>query len=270
MTKTLLGLFFMALCVINDSKAFEISKADTLGVAQRVFKNECDVEIGCLLEWNPGEEFLSLGLEHFTWYPANSPNNANEAFNSYLQYAKEAGEHLPDWLNKTPFPACPWSNREQFLNSKGSQEYKDMLDFMTRTKDCQTNYLIENSKRSLDKIIAVAPEDQRLRITKILSQLTNDPQGLYAVIDYINFKGPGIGQADDFEGEGWGLLQVLQGMHDTSTSKEALEEFVRSAKTILMHRVFNASNNKHEDRWLQGWLRRIDTYLAIQTLDLSK
>ena len=100
MTKVIaLLVFLMTLCAIDDSRAFEISKADTLLIAQRVFKNECADEKDCLIEWNKGEDFLSLGIEHFTWYPSNSPNNANEAYNSYLQYAKKSGEHLPDcWI----------------------------------------------------------------------------------------------------------------------------------------------------------------------------
>ena len=28
----------------------------------------------CLIEWGAGEDFLSLGLEHFIWYPRNSSN----------------------------------------------------------------------------------------------------------------------------------------------------------------------------------------------------
>ena len=86
-----------------------------------------------------------------------------------------------------------------------------------------------------------------------------------AIIDYINFKGAGIGNSDEFKGERWGLLQVLQGMHDMPTSQETLGEFVRSAKIVLTHRVFYAPADRHEEQWLQGWLRRVDTYLIIKT-----
>jgi len=54
----------------------------------------------------------------------------------------------------------------------------------------------------------------------------------------------------------------LQRMHDMPTTQEALEEFVRSAKIVLTHRVFIARQSKHEDQWLQGWLRRVDRYLV--------
>jgi hypothetical protein len=155
-------------------------------------------------------------------------------------------------------------SRKQFLSSKENKQYQDILNFMTRTKHCQADYLIENTKRSLQKIIDAAPGDQRLRITKYLSQLSSNPQGLYAIIDYVNFKGAGIGGSEIYQGEGWGLLQVLQGMRDMPTSQEILAEFVRSAKDVLKHRVSIAPIDRHEERWLPGWLNRVDTYHVIE------
>lgn len=258
--KVIFFILLMTLYAFNDSRAFEISKADTLIIADRVFKNECSIEKNCLLEWGAGEDFLSLGLEHFIWYPSNAPNIFKEGFRSYLQYAREAGEHFPVWLDKTPFPPCPWVSREEFLRSKDSQQYKDILDFMVRTKNRQAEYLVENTRRSLQNIITFAPDNQRERITKYLAQLSSNVKGLYSIIDYLNFKGAGIGQSEEFKGEGWGLLQVLEGMHDMPTSQEAVEEFVRSAKMVLTHRVYFAPADRHEERWLQGWLRRVNTY----------
>src|ERR1019366_10419818 len=108
--------FFITACLVvyfavssldqSYAMAFKISKADTLLIAQRIFKNECDVEKDCLLEWNMGEDFLSLGLGHFIWLPANAPSIFKESFRSYLQYARQKGEIFPVWLDKTPFPSC--------------------------------------------------------------------------------------------------------------------------------------------------------------------
>jgi hypothetical protein len=160
-------------------------------------------------------------------------------------------------------------SRKQFLSSKESKQYQDILDFMIRTKHCQADYIIENTKRSLQNIIDAAPGDQHLRITNYLSQLSGNSQGLYAIIDYVNFKGAGIGGSETYQGEGWGLFQVLQGMRDRPTSQEALAEFVRSAKEVLKHRVVIAPIDRHEERWLPGWLSRIDTYLVIENHTLK-
>ena len=264
--RSLCLVFYLAVCPLNLSYAMtlEISKADTLWIAKRVFKNECGVEKNCLLEWSVGENFLSLGLGHFIWYPPNAPGIFQESFRSYLQYAREAGESLPVWLDKTPLPSCPWTSRKQFLSSKESKQYQDILDFIMKTKLCQADYLIANTKRSFPKIINAAPVDQRLRITKYLSELSGNPQGLYAIIDYINFKGTGVEHSERFQGEGWGLLQVLEGMRDMPASQDTLAEFVRSAREVLKRRVFIAPMNRHEERWLLGWLHRLDTYLAVE------
>jgi len=246
---------------VSYAMTFEISKADTLLVAKRVFKNECDVEKDCLIEWNVGENFLSLGLGHFIWYPGNAPGIYHESFRSYLQYAREKGASFPVWMDKTPFPSCPWLSREQFLSSKESKMYQDLLDFMTKSEDDQADYLIENAKGSLQKIVDAAPQERRLRISKYLSELSSNPEGLYAIIDYVNFKGSGILDSERYQGQGWGLLQVLEGMHDRPTSGEVLVEFVRSAKDVLKHRVVIAPMSRNEEQWLPGWLNRIDTYL---------
>ena len=39
-------------------------------------------------------------------------------------------------------------------------------------------------------------------------------------------------------------------------------EFVSAAKTVLTERVQHAPPERHEERWLKGWLNRIDTYVA--------
>lgn len=254
---------FYVICASNLSYAmiFEISKADTQLMAQRVFKNECSVEKNCLLEWNAGEDFLSLGLEHFIWFPSSTTSIFKDSFRSYLLYARKKGEKLPATLDKSPLPGCPWVNRDQFLTAKESQQYKDVLEFMIKTKNCQADYLIETTQRSLKKIIHATPQIQRQQISTYIAQLTSNAQGLYAVIDYLNFKGSGIGSAERYQGEGWGLLQVLQGMHE-SNSQNIIIEFVGSAERVLRHRVFNAPSNRHEDKWLQGWISRVDTYLT--------
>jgi hypothetical protein len=85
-------------------------------------------------------------------------------------------------------------------------------------------------------------------------------QGCYALVDYVNFKGEGVLHTERYQGQGWGLLQVLEGMHGTGGDAAAVEEFSRSAKTILMRRVRNAPPQRHESRWLSGWLQRVNSY----------
>jgi hypothetical protein len=85
------------------------------------------------------------------------------------------------------------------------------------------------------------------------------PQGRYALVDYVNFKGEGILHTERYHDQGWGLLQVLETMHGNSDAS-AVDEFARGAKTVLTRRVHNAPPQRHESQWLTGWLRRIDSY----------
>ena len=81
---------------------FEISKADTLLMAKRVFKNAMqDVEKDCPLEWGNGEDFLSLALEHFLY--GIRPITlifSKKASGPISNTPKAQGEHLPVWLDK--------------------------------------------------------------------------------------------------------------------------------------------------------------------------
>ncbi len=51
--------------------------------------------------------------------------------------------------------------------------------------------------------------------------------GWYPLIDYINFKGKGIKETEKYNGEGWGLLQVLQTMRPVQKGPQALRELCK-------------------------------------------
>jgi hypothetical protein len=55
------------------------------------------------------------------------------------------------------------------------------------------------------------------------------------------------------------LLQVLEAMHGTSDTGAA-DEFSRAAKAMLIRRVHNAPAERHESKWLTGWIRRVNSY----------
>jgi hypothetical protein len=83
------------------------------------------------------------------------------------------------------------------------------------------------------------------------------PNGVYALVDYVNFKGEGTNPRERYRGQGWGLLQVLQEMNDNSAGPAAAE-FSRAAKRVLARRIANAP--RREDQWRAGWFTRCDSY----------
>jgi hypothetical protein len=79
------------------------------------------------------------------------------------------------------------------------------------------------------------------------------------MIDYINFKGDGLTASERYNGQGWGLAQVLSGMNATSPA-DAPRAFAVSSSQVLSRRVQNAPAARNEGRWLKGWHARCDAY----------
>src|SRR5437762_13501303 len=100
---------------------------------------------------------------------------------------------------------------------------------------------------------------ERANVQQEFDRLVRTPRGSYALIDYVNFKGGGVLHTERYQGQGWGLLQVLEAMHGTSDAG-AVDEFARAAKAVLTQRVQNSPADRHESRWLSGWIRRVNSY----------
>ena len=90
--------------------------------------------------------------------------------------------------------------------------------------------------------------------------LASTTQGMYCLVDYVNFKGEGVKSDERYNGHGWGLLQVLEEMRGFPTGKAATAEFSRAAAAVLTRRVANSPAARGEKRWLNGWLNRCATY----------
>ncbi len=88
--------------------------------------------------------------------------------------------------------------------------------------------------------------------------VASSPEGIYALVDYVNFKGEGTSPTERYRGQGWGLLQVLQGMRQSQRGPAAATEFGHSAIRVLTRRVANAPRD--ESRWLAGWKNRCSGY----------
>ena len=88
--------------------------------------------------------------------------------------------------------------------------------------------------------------------------------GMYALIDYVNFKGEGTAETERYSGQGWGLLQVLEQLIQTRNDTPLLAQFSRAAKIVLARRIANAPGERDEDRWREGWNARVATYIDTQ------
>lgn len=229
-------------------------------IGHKVWQNECGGTVAGLTSWNAGENFASLGIGHFIWYPAGQRGPFEESFPVFARYVQKRGAKLPDLLFEQKGDlVCPWNSRAEFQAAESSPGMKNLRRFLADTIDLQADFLVERLRAALPKMLAAAPPEAQPKIEDRFNRLANRAQGCYALIDYVNFKGEGVLASERYKGQGWGLLQVLEGMSDESGASP-VGEFADSAERVLRARVKNAPPPRQERRWLAGWLKRVDSY----------
>lgn len=235
-----------------------IPDATLKDIAGKIYRNETGGKRENLVVWNNGENFPSLGIGHFIWYKYNEPERFEESFPQLVQFYQSKKIELP-WILRM-YRYAPWKTQAEFLTAKQSdQAFKDLESFLYNTQSVQIEFIANRLHASLPKILAHTKQSKK--VEQNFNALLNHPVGLYALIDYINFKGEGINANERYQGQGWGLLQVLENMNDQTTQKDLMLSFRNSAKEILTNRVNNAPKERNEQRWLPGWKNRVETYL---------
>ncbi len=235
----------------------QLAKRDALIIGQRIWLNESSGKVEGLTAWNQGEEFPSFGVGHFLWYPPGLEARFIETFPDLVIYLNNQGVRLPEWLVNTP--DCPWTTREAFLAEFQSPKMRQLRTLLATTLEHQVNFMIRRLERSLPKMLATLDSEQaRQHVRTQFYRVAGERRGIYALVDYVNFKGEGVASGERYQGEGWGLLQVLREMPDHSN--RPVKEFVNAAETVLKRRVKNSPVERNEKRWLLGWLNRLNTY----------
>ncbi len=229
-------------------------------IGDKIFYNECGGRIEDLIQWNNGEYFLSLGIGHFIWYVKGNAGPFDEIFPKLLAFMREKGRVLPAWLAGSERPYCPWENREVFMRDLNSEKMLELRAFLIETKPLQLLFLAERLYQALPKMLEVLSEDLRLHVKQQFYRVANSPYGLYALIDYVNFKGEGILLTERYNGRGWGLLQVLEEMKGDEIGVSAIQAFAQAAEKLLIARVNNAPSGTSDREWLPAWQRRVKTY----------
>src|SRR5207244_12857315 len=123
---------------------------------------------------------------------------------------------------------CPVDSRAEFFLAQHTVEMNQLRQFLVDTIDLQAEFLIARLEGALPKTLAEAAPADRANIQQQFERLARTPQGCFALVDYVNFKGEGVLHTERYQGQGWGLLQVLEAMHGTSDAG-AVDEFVRAA-----------------------------------------
>jgi hypothetical protein len=219
-------------------------------VGQRIWQNECAGSVAGLTSWNSGEDFASLGIGHFIWYPAGQRGPFEESFPALVTFLESQGVGMPAWC-KGP---CPWKSKSAFEAEAGGARQKELRVTLSKTVSLQTAFILNRLKAALPKMLAATKASKKVKAN--FDGLSTTPEGAFCLIDYVNFKGEGTAKTERYNGQGWGLLQVLENM--TAASPAA---FAAASKAVLSRRVQNAPAARKEQRWLAGWHNRCEGYL---------
>lgn len=204
-----------------------------------------------VIYWHLHEPFPYLGIGRFIWFPKDANFSYEEDFPSLLKFMKDRGHKMPDWLDEDF--SCPWASRQEFEKDQVRQlELRQVLESGIHL---QIKFLITHSFETFETIIDSFDDVDKTVMKNKFVQLLEDPRGLYALIDYCQFKGSGLHQKEFKDGKGFGLKQVVEALPCESCN---VESFVKTAKDILKERAKNS--NGHDEKWLSSWINRLDRY----------
>ncbi len=219
-------------------------------LGEALFKNEADCKNHNLTHWGKNEEFPSLGLPHAIWYGKAPSKVYQEQFPELVRFIRKNLKPTdpqiswPAILKKDPLPPATWASQAEFLEVKKIsleiENVKESLQLATIQKtraalykdaytlfeirhflsnplviQLQAQFVIEKTFLSLHRILAAShresPQAAQFLYSKIQT-LLNSPEGVLAIVDYLNFKGEGL-KASERTPVGkfpWGLKTVLE------------------------------------------------------------
>ncbi len=241
----------------GDSEPFvHVERDDALAIGRKIWQNECNGTVEGLTSWNRGEDFASLGIGHFIWYPKGKVGPFDESWPKLVAFFKERNVGMPEWIVTTA--DCPWDSHEAFHAARDTARMRELRSFLASSMEAQTEFIIHRLRGALPKMKAAVTAEDREKLERNFQAVAGSRSGLYALIDYVNFKGEGVKPEERYQGEGWGLTQVLLDMEGEPAGDAAAVEFGRAAARVLTRRVRNAPTD--ESRWLEGWKNRCTTY----------
>lgn len=237
-----------------------LSDSEIRAIGDKIFRNESGGDIDKLVHWNVGENFASMGIGHFTWYPAGRRNRYGNTFPGLLDHLQSNGVRLPVWVQKARYTGAPWRTKGELNRAKRSAQVQELQNLLYQTRYIQASYIFDRAKRAMPRLVKATPRHLQAHVAQNLNAVANTRGGWYALIDYVNFKGEGLNRKGGYRGQNWGLLQVLENMRPSQPGQMALNNFADSAIDVLTRRVRNSDPKRNEARWLRGWTVRCNTY----------
>ncbi len=242
----------------------QIPRDLALKAGRQIWRNETGGQAEAITAWNNGEEFASMGIGHFIWYPAGRRDQFAESFPEMISFVRSRGAKLPAWLDKRPIPPCPWNSKAEFMRAFKSAEMVELRRFLQATFAEQTQFMAQRMRQALPKMLAtLSTQREKDHVKQQFLRVAASSKSLYPLLDYVNFKGEGISPSETFldarsgRRVGWGLKDALLQMSGAAQGQSALDDFSKATKAVLLRRI---ANNPPSRRWQEGWMKRCDTY----------
>ena len=241
---TLAGAAFLLGCAAPLPPARAgLTPAQMDRVGLRIWQNECAGTVAGLTSWNGGEDFASLGIGHFIWYPAGRSGPFEESFPGLVRHLEARGVPMPAWTKGT----CVWNSKAAFEADKNGPRQAELRKILAANVGLQTEYIMLRLRRAAGSMTGAAKSG--------FAALSTTPEGMFCLIDYVNFKGEGTSPKERSRGQGWGLMQVVEDMRGGTPTA-----FAEASKRVLSRRVANSPPERGEQRWLAGWHNRCEAY----------
>ncbi len=224
-----------------------ISREEFSRIGTGLFENECGSEKDFLVWWSPKEEFPAFGIGHFIWLPENVSVPFVEQFPDLIKFYLTRKQAVPEIILGNINSGCPWKSRTE-LDS--APEKTEIIQWLLTTTYLQASFIIS---RGMDSIMDILNDNPKLKTP--LQEISATPEGRFAIIDYLNFKGTGLDPSERYKNEGWGLLQVLDGI-----TRYSVDGFADSALDVLTRRIENSPPERKETLFYQSWIKRLRTY----------
>ncbi len=237
--------------------------AEMRRIGEKIFINEAGGDRNKLVHWNVGEDFAAMGIGHFTWYPPGRAQRFGNTFPGLINFMSNRGAPPPAWVRFAVARGAPWYTKQELERVKHTTQVQELINYLYQTRGLQAEYIVERSKRAMQKFVKATPNHLKQRVAQNINALANTPGGWYPLIDYVNFKGEGMNRTGGYRGQNWGMLQVLETMRLSQPGPQALNNFADAAYGVLARRVRNSPPQRNESRWLAGWRNRVNTYRKL-------
>lgn len=228
-------------------------------IAKKIYIRETGGNVERLLFWNPKEAFPSLGIGHFIWPPRGTDVPFEVVFPQFVSFLVEQRGNVPEWMR---MPYCPWETRDAFYTAINANDPRmvELRNLISSTIPTQAAFIVYRFESELTLIEQALKKAKNKKALQQIQRMAQDPQGIYAMIDYLNFKGSGLSEKERYLGCGWGLMQVFEAMAVMPNSEQACADFSTSCIAVLAKRVRNAPDPEKEKCFLQGWVNRCKAY----------